>query len=254
MKPNTPPTSCFGGRRTCKPSMSNLIRTAIHTVKPDNIATFLGKKLNGNYQDEMGNRFNVRIEGTRVQPLHGHGLDQNVRQVRPDPAHRNHGEGHLLFQALPRGRTTQRYSVMKFAPMKKTIYSLGALTGTADRRQSPLPGILSAIDDPSNGIDKLNKITRTVTRRLGLIGDLTFSTRTMKPSSWHWRVASSLSAACKTKPCARCSRNSAAAKCPGSYAVFARTGSSKRRATATSTTSQCLANKSLRWASSSRNS
>ena len=30
----------------------NLIRTAIHTVKPDDIATFLGRKLNGNYQDE----------------------------------------------------------------------------------------------------------------------------------------------------------------------------------------------------------
>jgi hypothetical protein len=32
----------------------------------DNIATFLGRKLNGNYQDEMGNRFNTRIDGTRI--------------------------------------------------------------------------------------------------------------------------------------------------------------------------------------------
>ena len=31
-----------------------LTRTAMHTVKPDNIATFLGRKLNGNYHDEMG--------------------------------------------------------------------------------------------------------------------------------------------------------------------------------------------------------
>ena len=48
-----------------------LTRTAIHTVKPDNIATFLGRKLNGNYQDEMGNRFNTRIEGTRIQHTMG---------------------------------------------------------------------------------------------------------------------------------------------------------------------------------------
>jgi len=48
-----------------------LTRTAIHTVKPDNIATFLGRKLNGNYQDEMGNRFNTRIEGTRIQHIMG---------------------------------------------------------------------------------------------------------------------------------------------------------------------------------------
>jgi hypothetical protein len=53
-------------------------------------------------------------------------------------------------------------SVMKFAPMKKTIYSLGPLRellGAANRRY---PEFLSAIDDPSNGIHKLNKITRTV--------------------------------------------------------------------------------------------
>jgi hypothetical protein len=48
-----------------------LTRTAIHTVKPDNIATFLGRKLNGNYQDEMGNRFNTRIEGMRIKHTMG---------------------------------------------------------------------------------------------------------------------------------------------------------------------------------------
>jgi len=48
-----------------------LTRTAIHTVKPDNIATFLVRKLDGNYQDEMGNRFNTRIEGTRIKHTMG---------------------------------------------------------------------------------------------------------------------------------------------------------------------------------------
>jgi hypothetical protein len=32
----------------------NLTRTAIHTVKPDNIATFLGKKLSTQFEGEMG--------------------------------------------------------------------------------------------------------------------------------------------------------------------------------------------------------
>jgi hypothetical protein len=40
-------------------------------VKPDHIATFLGRKLNGNYQDEMGNRFHTRIEGTRIKHTMG---------------------------------------------------------------------------------------------------------------------------------------------------------------------------------------
>ena len=60
-------TWCSGGRRTSKPIYGSLTRTAIHSVKPDNIATFLGKKLTGNYQGEMGNRFHIRIEGTRIK-------------------------------------------------------------------------------------------------------------------------------------------------------------------------------------------
>jgi hypothetical protein len=48
-----------------------LTRTAIHTVKPENVATFLGRKLNGNYQDELGNRFDTRIEGTRIKHTMG---------------------------------------------------------------------------------------------------------------------------------------------------------------------------------------
>ena len=49
----------------------NLTRAAIHTVKPDNIATFLGRKLNTQYEGEMGNRFNICIEGTRIKPPWG---------------------------------------------------------------------------------------------------------------------------------------------------------------------------------------
>jgi hypothetical protein len=49
----------------------NLTRTAIHTVKPDNIATFLGKKLSPQFEGEMGNRFNIRIEGTRIKHTMG---------------------------------------------------------------------------------------------------------------------------------------------------------------------------------------
>src|SRR4051794_40355146 len=49
----------------------NLTRTAIHTVKPDNIATFLGKKLVPQFEGEMGHRFNIRIEGTRIKHTMG---------------------------------------------------------------------------------------------------------------------------------------------------------------------------------------
>jgi len=44
-----------------------LARTTIHAAKADNVATFLGRKLNGNYQGEVGNDFHTCIEGTRIR-------------------------------------------------------------------------------------------------------------------------------------------------------------------------------------------
>ena len=48
-----------------------IIATAIHTVKPDNISTFLGQKLDPRYQGEIGNNYHVRIEGTRIKHIMG---------------------------------------------------------------------------------------------------------------------------------------------------------------------------------------
>jgi len=139
-----------------------LVRTAIHTVKPDDIATFLGKQLNGNYQDEMGNRYNVRIEGTRVR--HSMGMasikmyDKFGQILRIETTAKDIS----FFKHYREVEQHNGEAVMKFAPMKKTIYSLGALRElllAANRRYLEF---LSAIDDPRNGMDKLNKVTRTV--------------------------------------------------------------------------------------------
>ena len=61
----------FGKQADLQAIYENLARTAIHTVKPDNIATFLGRKLSTQYEGEMGNRFNIRIEGTRIKHTRG---------------------------------------------------------------------------------------------------------------------------------------------------------------------------------------
>jgi hypothetical protein len=140
----------------------NLIRTAIHTVKPDDIATFLGKKLSGNYQDEMGNRYNVRIEGTRVR----HSMGMTCIKMYDKFGHilriETTAKDVSFFKHYREVEQRNGESVMKFAPMKKTIYSLGVLRellAAANRRYLEF---LSAIDDPTNGIHKLNKITRKV--------------------------------------------------------------------------------------------
>src|SRR6266478_6941798 len=140
----------------------NLIRTAIQTVKPDDIATFLGKKLNGNYQDEMGNRYNVRIEGTRVR--HSMGMssikmyDKFGRILRIETTTLDV----TFFQHYREVEQRDGTTAMKYAPMKKTIYSLGALREVLAAENRRYLEFLSAIDDPSNGLGKLHKITRTV--------------------------------------------------------------------------------------------
>jgi hypothetical protein len=140
----------------------HLIRTAIHTVKPDDVATFLGKKLYSNNQDEIGNRYNVRIEGTRVR--HSMGMtsikmyDKFGQILRIETTSKDIS----FFKHYREVEQRNGELVMKFAPMKKTIYSLGALREVLNAANRRYLEFLSTIDDPSSGIDKLNKITRTV--------------------------------------------------------------------------------------------
>lgn len=139
-----------------------LILTAIHTVKPDDIATFLGKKLTGNYQDEMGNRYNVRIEGTRVRHSMGKTsikmYDKFARILRIETTTLDV----TFFQHYREVEHRDGTREMAYAPMKKTIYSLGALREVLTAANRRYLEFLSAIDDPSQGIHKLKQLSRSV--------------------------------------------------------------------------------------------
>jgi hypothetical protein len=140
----------------------NLTRTAIHTVKPDNIATFLGRKLNARYEGEMGNRFNIRIEGTRIKHNMGpvslklydkFGLILRIETTVNDLTFFRH------YREVEHRDGTKE---TKWASMQKTIYSLPALQellAAANRRYLEF---LSTIEDPRIGRDKLDKLSQPV--------------------------------------------------------------------------------------------
>ena len=139
-----------------------ITRTAIHAVKADNIATFLGRKLHGNYQDEMGNDFHTRIEGTRIKHHMGpasikmydkFGLILRIETTTSDVSFFKH------YREVEHrdGRRT-----MAWAAMKKTIYSLGPLQQLLASANHRYLEFISAMDDPSQGVRNLNKISRTV--------------------------------------------------------------------------------------------
>jgi len=57
----------FRSPETLEAMFPHLLEILIQTVKPADVATFLGRKLHGNYQGEMENRFNKRWLGRRLK-------------------------------------------------------------------------------------------------------------------------------------------------------------------------------------------
>jgi len=138
---------------------SVLVRTAIHSVKADNVATFLGGKLHTNYQGEVGNNFNTRIEGTRIKHHMGpaslkmydkHGIVLRIETTVNDVTFFKHHR-----TVVHRDNTTET----KLAPMRKTIYSLDPLRDLLLAANMRYLNFLSDLVDPSAGIDKLDKLT-----------------------------------------------------------------------------------------------
>jgi len=50
-----------------QPLYAAIVRTAVHVVQAEHVAMFLGHKLTSNFQDEAGNDFSTRIQGTRIR-------------------------------------------------------------------------------------------------------------------------------------------------------------------------------------------
>ena len=142
------------------PIYEELVRTAIHSVKPENVATFLGRRLTAGYQDEMGNDFHTRIEGTRIKHEMGktsikmydkHALVLRIETTVNDVT---------FFKHHRRVEHRDGTWEMKVAPLRKTIYSLPDLvemTAAANRRYLEF---ISAVDDPTASLRDLDKIAK----------------------------------------------------------------------------------------------
>lgn len=140
-----------------------LLETLTHAVKPEDIATFLGRKLHGNYQGESGNRFNRRILGTRLKHVMGPvsikmydklglilRIETTVSNVtffrqRRTVHHRNGEED------------------IRWAPMRKSIYSLAPLRELLAAANQRYLAFISAFDLPIGGCENLSRLAHTQT-------------------------------------------------------------------------------------------
>jgi hypothetical protein len=153
----------FKSRDTLQAFYPLLLETLTHAVKPADIATFLGRKLNGNYQGEMGNRFNKRWLGTRIKhqmgPLSIKMYDKFRFILRIETTVNNVSFFKHYRQVQHRDGSTS----MRWAPMKKTIHSLPALQEVLSAANGRYLKFISSIATPEVGVEKLHRLAETKT-------------------------------------------------------------------------------------------
>jgi hypothetical protein len=149
----------FKKQEDLKPLYEDLIATAIHTVKPANIATFLSQKIHANYEGEMGNNYNIRLEGSRIKHTMGQVsikmYDKFNKILRIETTVNDVSFFKHYRTVEHRDGTTSQQQ----APVKKNIFSLTALTEIMLAANTRYIAFISAIEDNSVGKKKLQKIT-----------------------------------------------------------------------------------------------
>ncbi|MDJ0892524.1 MAG: MarR family transcriptional regulator [Gammaproteobacteria bacterium] len=150
----------FHRQSDLQPLYEALVRTAVHAVKADTVATFLGRKLTAAYSDELGNDFHTRIQGTRIRHSMGPtslklydkaGLILRVECTTNDVAFFKH---HRWVEQR------DGYQVWKLAPLKKTIYSLNTLRKLMHAANERYLAFLAAIDNPDAGLKAIDKVAK----------------------------------------------------------------------------------------------
>lgn len=138
---------------------SELVATAIHTVKPGNIATFLGHKLDLMYQGEIGNNYNVRIEGSRIKHTMGSVsikmYDKFSKILRIETTTNDISFFKHFREVVHRDGTKSH----EIASLKKNIYSLFYLANNLKAANMRYLEFISAFDNKEAGRKRLEKVT-----------------------------------------------------------------------------------------------
>lgn len=138
---------------------SELVATAIHTVKPDNIATFLGHKLDPRYEGEVGNNYHIRIEGSRIKHTMGSVsikmYDKFSKILRIETTTNDISFFKHFREVVHRDGSKSH----EMASLKKNIYSLTFLTDNLKLANRRYLEFISAFDNKEVGRKRLEKVT-----------------------------------------------------------------------------------------------
>src|SRR5271165_17388 len=167
----------FRSAETLKPLYEQLSRQAVLSVKAEHVASFLGKKITPQLAQEIGSRFETRIEGTCIKHRLGkaqvkmydkHHLVLRIETTVNDVS---------FFKHHRKVEHRQGPSSRQLAPVKKSIYSLidlGEILLGCCRRYLQY---LSALDDHSAGVRALDRLSEDRRDEDRLIKGLNFFKR-----------------------------------------------------------------------------
>lgn len=139
---------------------ADIVSTAIHIVKPDNIATFLGQKLDPRYQGEVGNNYNIRIEGSRIKHSMGKNsikmYDKFSKILRIETTTNDVSFFKHYREVVHRDASRSN----QLTGLKKNIYSLPLLQESLKAANKRYQEFISAIHNKSDGKKRLDKISQ----------------------------------------------------------------------------------------------
>ena len=151
----------FRKQEYLEPLYDEIIRTAIFTVKPDNIATFLGQRITYNCTKEIGTNYNQRILGTRIKHHMG---DVSIKMydkfgcvLRIESTCNDISTFRVEREVQHRDGTSD----IRKAPLKKSIYSLYQLFTILKSANYRYLEFISSFDDHSSGRKKLDDVSRS---------------------------------------------------------------------------------------------
>lgn len=152
----------FKDRDTLKYIYENIVKTAMHTITPENISNFLGKRFSNLFEGESGTRYNKRILGTRIKHQMGEVsvkiYDKFGSVLRIEVTCLNVSKINIFRDVQKRDGTIEK----KVAPAPKSIYSLYPLMSAFKNIINRYLEYISSFDDPSDGIKKLDSVTEDV--------------------------------------------------------------------------------------------
>jgi len=126
------------------------------------VATFLGHKLTGHFQDELGNDFHTRIEGARLKhhmgPVSLKLYDKQALVLRIETTVNDVSFFRHHRKVAQHNGTTE----IKLAPMRKTIYSLAPLRELLLAANRRYLAFLSDLTDPSAGSRQAERLAEPV--------------------------------------------------------------------------------------------